>query len=242
MNLNPSDHYHLVIPTRKMSSLNVKIPSSEMVRLALQNRPELRELSYQARINENEAEAALLELLPGIQLFASGNYDSNVFSYNSDWVNVGAKASWNLMKLFSYPTRKGVFEAEANLNDQRSLAMTMAIMTQVEVSRVRYGYLKKSAKTAAEYNNVQQKILKHVKVSASSGAQSEQSLIREEMNALISSAKYDIAYADLQNAFAGIYSSIGVDPWGDYLDLDADVATLTSSLKQTWNKRGDTGG
>lgn len=242
MNLKPDEHYHLVIPKRRISNLQVQIPSDEMVRLALQNRPELREISYSARINELEAEAALLELLPGIQLFASGNYDSNDFLHNSNWINVGAKASWNMMKLFSHPARKGEIQEEQNLIHQRSLAMTMAIMTQVEVAKARYAYLRRSASTAAKYHGIQAKILKHVKTEARIGSASEQNLIREEMNTLLASAKYDIAYSDLQNAFATIYASIGVDPWGDYLDTDTDVATLAQSLKKTWRERGDTGG
>ncbi|MGB7287153.1 MAG: TolC family protein [Salaquimonas sp.] len=242
MNIPPNEQYSLVIPKRQLSSLNIKIPSSEMTRLALQNRPEIREIAYKSRISEKEAEAALLELLPGIQLYAGANYDTNDFLLNSDWVSWGAKASWNLMKLFQYPAKKQLVNADQGLNDQRNLAMTMAIMTQVEVARARYHYLRKSAQTAQQYHEIQSKILKQVRGSASSGAASEQSLIREEMNALVASAEYDIAYSDLQNAFATIYASIGVNPWGDYLDTNTDVGTLTSSLKQVWQERGDHGG
>jgi len=242
MNLAPHENYSLVIPIRRLKSLQIKIPPQEMVRLALQNRPEIREVAYKSRISEKEAEAALLELLPGIQLYAGSNFDTNDFLLNNNWISWGAKASWNLMKVFQYPAKKRLVNAELALNDERNLAMTMAIMTQVEVARARYHYLRKSAHTAAQYHGIQAKLLKQVRGSASSGAASEQSLIREEMNALVASAEYDIAYADLQNAFATIYASIGVNPWGDYLDTTADVASLSQSLKQVWNERGDYGG
>ena len=62
------------------------------------------------------------------------------------------------------------------------------------------------------------------------------------MNALVASAEYDIAFSDLQNAFAAIYASIGVNPWGDYLDTTADVSALTGTLKNVWLERGDYGG
>lgn len=242
MNLRPDEPYSLVIPKRRMSSLQIKIPPQEMVRLALQNRPEIREISYKSRINEKEAEAALLELLPGIQLYGGANFDSNEFLLDNNWVSWGAKASWNVMKLFQYPARKGLIDAEAQLNHQRGLALTMAIMTQVEVARARYYYLRKSAGTSAEYYSIQSKILKQVKASSASGAASEQSLIREEMNTLVASAEYDIAFSDLQNAFAGIYSSIGINPWGDNLDTLSDVNTLANNLKTVWRERGDFGG
>jgi outer membrane protein TolC len=242
MNIEPDQDYALVIPSRKMSSLDIKIPSGEMVRLALQNRPEIREIAYKSRISEQEAEAALLELLPGLQLYAGSNYDTNDFLLDNNWVSWGAKASWNLMKLFKYPAKKQLVEAELDLNEQRNLATTMAIMTQVEVARANYYYLRKSAETAAQYYGIQSKILGQVKSSANSGASSEQSLIREEMNTLVASAEYDLAYSDLQNAFATIYASIGVDPWGDYLDTTADVSALAASLQNVWRERGDYGG
>ena len=242
MNLRPEDKFSLVLPKRKLSSLNLTIPHAEIFTLALQNRPELREIAYQGRIEEKEAKAALLELLPGIQLYAGSNFDTNSYLLNSNWVSWGAKASWNAMRLFQYPARKKVVQAGLALNDQRALAMTMAIMTQVQVARIRYEYLRKSAGTSAEYLHVQRQIRNQVRASARANAASGQSLIREEMNTLVASAQYDFAYSDLQNAFAAIYSSIGVDPYGDFLDTSASVEELSKTLRRTWNERGDVAG
>ena len=83
MNLDPSAQYALVVPERKLASLELKIDPRDMVRLALENRPELREVAYKARINRQEAEAALLELLPGVQLYAGWNFDTNDFLLNN---------------------------------------------------------------------------------------------------------------------------------------------------------------
>jgi outer membrane protein TolC len=241
MNVDPASRYELVLPERKLAGISLKIPSEEMVRLAMLNRPELREVAYKARINEREAEAALLELLPGIQLYAGANFDSNSFLLDNSWVSWGAKASWNAMRLFAYPAKKSVISAESALIDNQALATTMAIMTQVEVARLRYHYLRKSAQTAAEYHQVQAQILKQVRASAGVDADSEQALIREEMNALVASAEFDVAFADLQNAFAAIYTSIGVDPWGDALDLSGSVQEIAAGLRQVWLERGDIG-
>ncbi len=242
MNLNPGEKYSLVIPSRKLKSISLAIPGEEMTRLALQNRPEIRELAYSGRINEREAEIALLELLPGIQLYAGLNGDSNSFLLNNDWVGWGARASWNAMKVFAYPVKKRVIETEGDLIEQRSLAMTMAVMTQVEVARANYHYLRKSAATASQYYNIQHQIVHKTRASARVDETSEQTLIREEMNALIASAQYDIAYAELQNAFARIYSTIGVDPYGDNFDTNDNISDISAALKQTWNERGDLGG
>ncbi|MEZ5871575.1 MAG: TolC family protein [Nitratireductor sp.] len=242
MNLDPSTPYDLVIPRRDLSSVALAIPSQEMVRLAFLNRPELRENAYKQRINSREAEAALLELLPGIQLYAGANFDSNSFLLDNNWVSWGAKAGWNAMRLFAYPAKKQVLGSESALISQQTLATSMAIMTQVEVARLRYAHLRKAAATSGEYYKLQSDILRQVRASAGADAASEQSAIREEMNTLVASVEYDMTYADLQNAFAGIYASIGVDPWGDSLDTNLPVEELAANLRKTWRERGDVDG
>lgn len=43
------------------------------------HRPDLREVLLKERISKKEADAALLQLLPGIQVFGGANWDSNDF-------------------------------------------------------------------------------------------------------------------------------------------------------------------
>lgn len=89
----------------------------------------------------------------------------------------------------------------------------MAVMTQVHISRARYAHLKNSYSTAAALSNVSRRILTQVRTETDAQKTSEQMLIREEMNALLADAKPDMAYADLQNAYANIYALLGIDPF-----------------------------
>ena len=68
---------------------------------------------------------------------------------------------------------------------------------------------------------------------------SKQTLIREQMNTLVAEAKYDIAYAQLQNAYANLFSSMGLDPYNWEIDRGQSVDAMASSLKQLWFERGD---
>jgi outer membrane protein TolC len=92
MNLTPGTPYRLV-DSRATSVPTLSRSPAEMLRIALNNRPEMREVQYRLRINEKETTAALLELLPGAQLYLGGNYDSNKFLFNNNWLAYGAKAS-----------------------------------------------------------------------------------------------------------------------------------------------------
>ena len=103
MNLRPGTKFSLVKGKRRLSSLKLKIRPRTMISKALRQRPEILEIQYKLRINDEEAEAALLELLPSFQTYAGANYDSNSFLFNQHWLSWGAKASWNLLNIFHYP-------------------------------------------------------------------------------------------------------------------------------------------
>ena len=63
--------------------------------------------------------------------------------------------------------------------------------------------------------------------------QSEQALIEEQMNALLAEVQFDIAYSDLQNAFAAVFSAIGIDPAPPVPD-DISVEELAKVLEAHW--------
>ncbi|MCB1510388.1 MAG: TolC family protein [Hyphomicrobiaceae bacterium] len=238
MNLKPGTPYRLA-PGAKSGRLRLVLPVKEMVWTAMNHRSELREVWYRRRINDWEVEAALLELLPGLTPYAGTNFDSNDFLYNSHWLSWGAKASWNLIKVFQYPVKRDVIKAQDKLYRQRALAVTMAVITQVHVSRVRFFHHRREYQTAREYLNVQRRLVSLMRKESRAGRISEQTLIREELNTLVAEAKRDISYAALQNAFANVYASMGLDPYPHMKPATLDVQTLARDLRSVWVERGD---
>ncbi|MFJ5370805.1 TolC family protein, partial [Bosea sp. CER48] len=233
MNLQPGENFRLVAPNRA-ASLRAPGKVRAMIWTALQHRPELRELEYQKRINMREADAALLSMLPGIQLYAGPNFDSNDFLLNNNWMGWGAKASGNLLKLLKYPAQKEVIDKQGELLDQRGLAITMAIMTQVHVSNIRFRHLQKELGSATQYYDVQRRLLDQMKTQTAAERISEQTLIREEMNTLLAELRRDITYSSLQNAYANLYASMGMDGYVDEIDFQAPVKDLSRSLAKLW--------
>lgn len=231
MNLTPGTSFHLAVPTHNPGPPAIDLAVPEMIDIALNSRPEVRENLYKLRINSQEIHAAWLELLPGVQLVAGANYDSNDFLFNKHWANIGAKATWNLLKVFQMPARREVLESQERLLEQRGLALTMAIMTQVHVSRVRYIHLERELTTAGEYRSVQRRLVNQIRIEADADRVSEQTLIREELNTLVAEAKYDIAFADVQNAYANILASMGIDPLSIATGPDMSLAELAAGLR-----------
>ena len=232
MNIAPGTPFVLAAPTAMATSPVAEAGSAELVRIALENRPELRDLEYQKRINMREADAALLELLPGIQLYAGPSYDSNSYLLSHEWLGWGAKASWNLLRVFQYPARKNVVEGRTEALDQRALAMTMAIMTQVHVSRARIATFRREVQTAAAYYENQQALLQAIRAEHAANKVSEQTLLREELNAAVGDVRLNIARASLETAQANLNTSLGLEPAASGISQAASVAEIASVLRR----------
>lgn len=229
-NLDPGKPFEVAVPRRLIAPGEMKMSTEAMVSTALAHRSELREVAYQQRINAKDAEAAILEMLPGVSLDATPGWNSNRFLFNNNWVGWGAQASWNLIKVFSYPDRRAEVEAKDALLDTRALAVTMAIMTQVQVSRARLYHARREYRTAERFLDVQTRIVDQIRTAVSAGKVSEQTAIREEMNSVVATVKRDMAFAELQAAAAAVTASMGVTP-ADRLDpASMPVSSLSASL------------
>jgi outer membrane protein TolC len=237
MNLRPGTEFALVLPDRAAALPAVPYSGDDMMMTALQNRAELREVSYRQRINARELDAALLSALPSFRGILGVNVDSNSFLYNNDWVQWGARASWNVMNLFSLPAQRRQVRAQDDLLRERELALTMAVMTQVHVARARYGHLSEELDTAANQMRVQSQILQQIRAGFSAGSMSRQTLLREEMNTLVSEVKYDLAYSEAQGAYANLFASMGLDEYTPDLTGQEDIRTLTTALGNMWQQR-----
>lgn len=237
MNLSPETQFTLVLPDRSAGVAPFTMSREDMVIAALRNRSELREVTYRERINSREKDISFLRTLPSVRAFVGGNTDSNRFLQNNNWLNYGARASFNLLNVFRYPADVKVIKAQSEWLRQRELALTMAVMTQVSVSLARYGHLSEELKVAEHRHRVQQQILAQIRSGERAGAMSRQSLLREEMNALVSEVKYDVTFADTQNSYANLFASIGIDDFGPEISGREDVVTLAKSLENLWTSR-----
>ncbi len=237
MNLQPGTDFTLALPERTHVPPQVAAAGDDMMMTALRNRSELREINYRERINKKELDAALLQALPSFRGVIGANTDSNSFLFNQNWLQYGARASWNVINLFKLPAKNKAIKAQDTLLKQRELALTMAVMTQVNVARTRYAHLTDELDTASHQHAVQDKIMYQIRSGFKAGAISQQTLLREEMNTLVSEVKYDIAYADAQNAYANLFSSMGIDEFAPEITGRENVSALATSLSTLWERR-----
>ncbi len=242
MGLSPDQRYNLQIPAQMPRPGKLVMTYEEMIDQALRNRPEVRENLYAQRIGEKEIKKATLEALPSLEGFVGINASSNDFLFNNDWAGYGARASWNLLKVFSTGTRKKKAKARVALERERGLATAMAVMTQVGVARTRYESLAGEYQTASDGAMVQGDILGQIESLAKASSASKQTLVRERMNAILSEARRDAVMAEMAEASAHIYTALGYDPYATGIDGTEDVQTIAESLEALWTERVRTPG
>lgn len=241
MNVPQGQDFDLVVPERTaLAAPIVNESPEELSKLAFRNRPELREITYRQRINEREYDLALLEALPSIRGFLGVNASTNDFLFNQNWVGWGASASWNLINVFRYPQREKTIDAGGELLDTRALALTRAIATQVYVSAAQVAARGDELTTAGKLASVNAQISKQVDARVRAGAEGSREAMREELNAILADLRHDIAFADLQNAFANLYAAIGLDAYAPGLNGDEPVDVMAEALRGLWSDRGDT--
>lgn len=236
MNVNPATKFTLALPPRKSQDSTVAFKPDAMVRHALLYRPELRELNYEQRISEREATGALLNLLPSLRFFGGFNHNSNDFLFNNEWLSWGTRASWNIFELFRYPGTKKSNELQQELLNQRSLALTMAVVTQVHVSVGRYEIARQRLETTENYFDVNNNILEQTEIGYNTRKVSYQNFVREKMNSIVAEARYDVARASVENAYANIFASIGQDTFGQIDVSESSVDDLAKHFKGHWSQ------
>ena len=184
----------------------------DMERLALTSRPELREEDYRKRITAQEARKALLRMLPGIELNAGANYDSNKYLDNQSWADVGMQVSWNIFNLFSGPAARRYAEGQMDLGELRRQALSVAVITQVHVAREQYEQALADYRTAVRLDEVEGKIAAQLEAEQSASRVDPAQVVMGRASALAAKLRRSLAQAELQSAVARIRHSMGDDP------------------------------
>lgn len=212
MGLTPGTAFELADKVEK----NYDIPAFQMdvdamEKIALENRPELAESRYQERISEKEITVAKLKMLPSINLSTSLSYENSDYLLNKDWYSYGANVSWNLLNVFKGNELNKLAKTQVEVAKEQKLALSMAVLSQVHLSIVKYNQSKKEYLLARDYLNVADGIYQLVEVENNVNVNSRLMLIKENLNHILATLRYSSSYANLQNSYGRIFASLGVD-------------------------------
>jgi outer membrane protein TolC len=207
----------------------------ELERIAMEKRPEIMEEWYRKRVTENDIKAAKLLLWPNLGVDTGWQFDSNTYNYNSNWTDVSARLSWNIMKLAQWPSLERSLENQNKTDDFRRMALSMAVLTQVRVGVQRYGLALADLKFAEESLRVDQRLLQYAQSAVQAKFDSELEVIRSEARALLAEYQRYASYSNAQAAWGRLYNSVGLDVLPESID-SSDIQTLATSIHTTMNQ------
>lgn len=179
--------------------------------LALEQRPEMAEEGYRARISADEARKALAALLPGVTLESAYNYDSNRFLINNAWLSAGVSMALNVVKLFSLPALNRAEKAQGRVDEARRQAMAIAVLAQTRLAAVRYALAADEFLIWEQAARDDELIVRYLGSAEKVGIDTELELIRARARSLASEMNRDLAYANVQAAVARLFNSVGYD-------------------------------
>ncbi len=201
----------------------------EDVGLAL--RPELRIEAYQQKIDQQDVYKEILKMMPGIGVISGFNYNSNNLLFNSTWGEIGIRATFNLFNMIQGPKAIAVAVDAVQLSNQRRVALSVAVLSQINLAVQEYANSLDSYKTAQDVDDVGQQISRVANDVTVAGAQSESDRIRRQLTVLTARIARDRAQVRVLASLASIYSATGMDlvPAGAELQ---DLSKLSGQVEQ----------
>jgi len=200
----------------------INVGKEELLQMALLKRPELREEIYRYRITYAETKKALLKLLPGLELRAAENYDSNSFLVDQFWQNVSTQVTSNLVDVATYKTRINAAEVQEDLSIQKRMALQLAILSQVHLSYKDYTNSMENLDQARKVSDIDEQIRRLVEISARNEVEIELERIKTAAAAISTKLQEFQAYASFQNSFGRLLFSIGYD----VVDIDGEYHNI----------------
>lgn len=210
--------------------LDESLELDKLEQLALHNRPELLEEDYRTRIAVTEIKKARLKMFPGAELFTGYNYNDNSFLRHQDWAAGGIRLTWNLLNLISGPAAIRYAKSEKELADIRRMALSMAVLTQVDVALFRTRQAQEDYGMAREVYRVDSELHDRYNSEFSAQKGSRLTVIRSKARKMLSELRYVLSYAEWHNAVGQLYNSVGYQP-AAILDYTAELPELSEQVQ-----------
>lgn len=180
--------------------------------LSLLIRPEMREQTLLKRVAARGSTQTVMEAFPGIGGIVSYNYDSNSFLDDESWAGFSLGLTQNLMNLFALPIRLQQAENKEKFADMQRMAMVATILTQMSIADTRYEMAEDRYTLLKRMMGVNTRLITTTRDKLDKTAYTQGLLLAAEMDQILTRTRLHMAYAEGQNAFGRIISTLGLDP------------------------------
>lgn len=202
--------------------MDVNIPDPcELGELALLNRPELYGLDAEERVKIQDAYMSMLQLFPTLAPFVSYNYDQNLYLIYHRWMVGGIRIAWNLL---STPTNFQMMLANttgASVTQLNRLAMSIGILTQLNLAYLSYFNAKEHYRKAKQLSNKRQNLFETWEIKWKFGDASALDLLANyRLEAIISAVDELKALGEVQATLEQMNNALGLPFHFNYLKVN----------------------
>ncbi len=198
--------------------------------LGLALRPELRQEAYQERVDRQDVYKEIVKMMPGVGLLAGFNGDSNKYMFNNTWGELGVRATFNLVSIIQGPKAIAAAETAVEISKGRRLALSVAVITQVNLSYQEYLSALNELDTTQQIDQVERQIAQVSAEANSASAQSAAEGVRRRLAAMAAELEYARANSLVHTALVNVYTAAGVDLVPPNADLE-DLPTLSQHVR-----------
>lgn len=217
-------------PRPNLPAIN-RMSFEDLADQVLTHRPEVRQSAYEMRITAEEARIAFIELFPSINLALGATLDQNPFLLHQGWTSAASRASWQVMKILQYPMRSATIDTKSELDRLRARSVAVAVILQGQLSLSRFAQIRQEYATLQQLADVQRRLALHAENQRAVGRAGSTVVTRERMNALLSDARREAAYGELQAAYGNVLTSLGHDSADPAMTPGLSAAEIASRLR-----------
>jgi outer membrane protein TolC len=239
VNIPMNEPYSIVIP-REEDYMNPPSPIKDIDAaedVALYFRPDLREDSYQERIDKNELNKEIMRMIPGISLTASMNYDSNTYLQHNLWAEGMARVTSNLIGLIGSYQQYKAAETQIEVTRTRKLANMIAAMVQVRMAYHQYAIALQDYRDSLTMYDLEQQIYAIVQEESQDGSISELERINRYTDLIVGKMIYFHTLRSVYEAWGNLYFSLGGDlvpSFPENATLEERAALIQAGLENWW--------
>ena len=228
-NYSPREKVRLTTGPGAMPAIKQSIEDLEL--MGLHRRPELREEHYMERVDIAGIKQEILKMFPAVKVLASWNFDRNPYLVNNVWSEAGVQVSASLLKLaVTGPKGKKAAEAKREVSQMRRLALTMATLVQINLSRQQYQVALEELRTARGLRDLENRLLTQVETEAGQGAEGRLALVQQKTQVVSATLACDLAGVDAYTALGNLYFAVGVG-FGDELPPDTSIDQVALAVE-----------
>lgn len=182
----------------------------EIETLALHHRPELYSDDAEELIQRDEARAAVLQMYPGVDLFAGHNHDSNKFLLFNHWIQAGTRAAYNLLDWPRHLQESRAADGRVLIAKNNRILMSVSVMTQVHLAHSIYLDNLESYSLSKSLVDINHRLLKAAQKEEKQGKLHQADVLKYEIELLESEIDALKQYGEVQNALEQLNNAMGL--------------------------------